>query len=163
MSCRTAGVLGKGHNSHGASPFLSWQIRVFRQPPCSQRMAVPFFWWFRSFLCGISPSACPRETAWYFPSTELRGIGSEEGKGACQRPVSEFIHVSILNFAAPGNSRVRKRSSAPFFCHQAGGVFQSHDSQDCGKRLYAVWILSLPAFFFTEMTFLKMLTTGDCF
>lgn len=58
-----------------------------------------------SSLCGISLSACPRGAARYFPCTDLGGIGSEKGKGACQRPVSEFIHVSILNFAAPGNSR----------------------------------------------------------
>lgn len=71
-----------------------------------------FFWRLRSFLCETSPSACPRHAVWYFPGTELRGIGSEEGKGACQRPVSEFIHVSILNFAASWNSLVRKRGPA---------------------------------------------------
>ena len=99
MSCRTAGVPGKGHNSRGASPFLSWQIRVFRQPPCSQRGSRPVFPMGLllpsvEYLCQPAPGGAAR----YFPCTE-------KGKGACQRPVSEFIHVSILNFAAPGNSR----------------------------------------------------------
>ena len=114
-------------------------------------------------LCGISLSDCPRGAARFSPYTDPGGIGSEERKGACQGTFSEFTHVTILNFAASGNSRSRKRSSAQFFRHQAGAAFQNHDSPGCENGLYTNVGSSSGSFSFTELTFLKMLTTGDCF
>lgn len=164
MPCRTAGVPGEGHNSHGASPFLSWQIRVFRQPPCRQRGRRPVFPMGLllpsvEYLCQTAPGAQPGS-----PRTLTQvALAVRKGKGACQGTFSEFTHVTILNFAASGNSRSRKRSSAQFFRHQAGAAFQNHDSPGCENGLYTNVGSSSGSFSFTELTFLKMLTTGDCF
>ena len=155
---------GEGHDRRDTSKFFIRANPGFPgSSPAVREGLFRFFWWLRSFLCGISPSACPRDAVWYFPGTELRGIGSEEGKGACQGTVSEFTQVTILNFAASGNSRSRKRSSAQFFRHQAGGAFQNHDVPGCENGLYTNVALPLRAFSFTELAFLKMLTTVGCF